>query len=97
MAKVKLIRQPTVAKQQMSYEFDTLGFVFLVKNFTDDSVLIWLDDNCSDEEKILIEANGFQEIEVNRGNRSVINGSKVVNIIPSETNSIGVEVQMCEY
>ena len=73
MAKVKLIRQPTVANQQMSYEFDTLGFVFLVKNFTDDSVLIWLDDNCSDEEKILIEANGFQEIEVNRGNRSVIN------------------------
>lgn len=97
MAKIKLIRQPTVANQQMSYEFDTLGFVFLVKNFTDDSVLIWLDDNCSDEEKILIEANGFQEIEVNRGNRSVINGSKVVNIIPSETNSIGVEVQMCEY
>lgn len=97
MAKVKLIRQPTVANQQMSYEFDTLGFMFLVKNFTDDSVLIWLDDNCSDEEKILIEANGFQEIEVNRGNRSVINGSKVVNIIPSETNSIGVEVQMCEY
>ena len=97
MAKIKLIRQPTVANQQMSYEFDTLGFVFLVKNLTDDSVLIWLDDNCSDEEKILIEANGFQEIEVNRGNRSVINGSKVVNIMPSETNSIGVEVQMCEY
>ena len=97
MAKIKLIRQPTVANQQMSYEFNTLGFVFLVKNFTDSDILVWLDEECSDDEKVLIEANGFEEIEVNRGNRSIVNGSRVVNIMPSESNSIGVEVQMREY
>lgn len=72
MAKIKLIRQPTVANQQMSYEFDTLGFVFLVKNFTDDSILVWLDEECSDDEKVLIEANGFEEIEVNQKKNKVL-------------------------
>ena len=94
MAKIKLIRQPTVANQQMSYEFDVLGFVFLISNFTNNNILVWLDENCSDEEKVLIPAGEWREIEANRGDRSVRNGSKVVNIMPIETNSIGVEVQV---
>lgn len=94
MARMRVKRKPTVANQRISFEFEENGFVFLVKNFTDSDILVWFDEECPNEEKILIRADEFEEIEVNRGLKKIKDGSRIVNVLPEATDSIGVEVQL---
>lgn len=94
MARMRVKRKPTIANQRTSFEFEENGLVFLVKNFTDSDILVWFDEECPNEEKILIQSDEFEEIEVNRGLKEIKNGSKIVNVLPKATDSTGVEVQL---
>ena len=62
MAKVKLIRQPTVANTKQIYQFDIEGFKFLVKNLTDDDILVAFDENSTEDEMILVPSECAQVI-----------------------------------
>ena len=93
MAKVKLIRQPTVADTKQIYEFDIeKGFRFLVKNLTDDDILVAFDENATEDEMILIPSECAQVVMVHE-NIELKNGSNTVVILPKATNEKGVEVQ----
>lgn len=93
MAKVKLIRQPTVADTKQIYEFDIeKGFRFLVKNLTDDDIFVSFDENATEDEMILIPSECAQVVMVHE-NVSPENGSNTVVIIPKATSEKGVEVQ----
>lgn len=92
MAKVKLIRQPTVANTKQIYQFDIEGFKFLVKNLTDDDILVAFDENSTEDEMILVPSECAQVIMVHE-NIELKNGSKTVAILPKATSEKGVEVQ----
>lgn len=92
MAKVKLIRQPTVANTKQIYQFDIEGFRFLVKNLTDDDIFVSFDENATEDEMILIPSERAQIVMIHE-NVSLENGSKTVVILPKATSKKGVEVQ----
>lgn len=92
MAKIKLIRQPTVADTKQIYQFDIEGFRFLVKNLTDDDILVAFDENATEDEMILIPSEWTQIVMIHE-NVSLENGSKTVVILPKATSEKGVEVQ----
>lgn len=92
MAKIKLIRQPTVADTKQIYQFDIEGFRFLVKNLTDDDILVAFDENATEDEMILIPSECAQVVMVHE-NIELKNGSKTVVILPKVTSEKGVEVQ----
>ena len=93
MAKIKLIRQPTVADTKQIYEFDIeKGFRFLVKNLTDDDIFVAFDENATEDEMILIPSERAQIVMIHE-NVSPENGSNTVVIIPKATSEKGVEVQ----
>ena len=92
MAKVKLIRQPTVANTKQIYKFDIEGFKFLVKNLTDDDILVAFDENSTEDEMILVPSECAQVVMVHE-NIERKNGSKTVVILHKATSEKGVEVQ----
>ena len=93
MAKIKLIRQPTVAGTKQIYEFDIeKGFRFLVKNLTDDDIFVAFDENATEDEMILIPSECAQVVMVHE-NIELKNGSNTVVILPKATSEKGVEVQ----
>lgn len=92
MAKQKVQRQATVTGEDNVFEFDVVGFKFLVKNLTDGDILVALSEDDEDSEKILIPSETAQivvgsEIPVLRL------GTTTLTVTPSTTNTTGVEVQ----
>lgn len=92
MAKQKVQRQATVTGEDNVFEFDVIGFKFLVKNFTDDDILVALDKDDKDSEKILIPSESAQ-IVVAHEMVSLKLGTKAITVTPSATSTKGVEVQ----
>ena len=92
MAKIKLIRQPTVANTKQIYQLDIEGFRFLVKNLTDDDIFVAFDENATEDEMILIPSECAQIVMIHE-NVSPENGSNMVVILSRATSEKGVEVQ----
>lgn len=90
--KIKVIRQETVANTRINYKFDVKGYKFLVKNLTDDDILVALDENATEDEMVLIPSECSQIVQVYE-HLSIQNASDTVSILPKATSDKGVEVQ----
>lgn len=93
---MNIIRNPTTAGGTLIYEFDVLGYRFIVKNFTDGDVYASLKEGATKDESILIPAGCAQVL---LENELATYGSAVstVQIIADAASEKGVEVQCIRY
>lgn len=90
---VQVKRMTTTADANITFSFDVLGFEFLVKNLTDDDILVCLGDTYNEDVSILIPAETAQVITVNKKIHLLVDGTKDITIKPVATSDRGVEVQ----
>lgn len=93
---MKLIRNPTTAQGTIIFRFDTAGYEFLVKNFTDGDVYASLREGATKENSVLIPAGCAQVLLINI-HTSNDSGSSAVQIIAKSASDKGVEVQCIRY
>lgn len=93
---MNIIRNPTTAQGTIIFEFDTTGYEFLVKNFTDGDVYASPREGATKENSVLIPAGCAQVLLINI-HTSNDSGSSVVQIIADAASEKGVEVQCIRY
>ena len=86
-------RVATTANTAIKMEFPVDGVEYLVKNFTDDDILVALGEDPEQDDYILIPSECAQVVAILKKNYLGIKGTNKIAIIPSGDSEKGVEVQ----
>lgn len=86
-------RVATTTNTAIKMEFPVDGVEYLVKNFTDDDILVALGENPDQGDYILIPSECAQVVTTIKESYFRSPWTSVVNIIPSGDSEKGVEVQ----
>lgn len=95
MLKQKVNRQTLTAATWTAFEFDVKSREFVVKNFTEDDILVSLEANDQDDESILIKAGMAEVIYATKVSESPEAYYDTVYVKAAEAGD--VEVQATDY
>ena len=93
MADLKVIRQATTKDTKLTYEFDVLGFRFLVKNFTEDNIYVTFDELEEDKNKMILIPKKTAQLLLTNETPELKYGVQYIYVIPQDDSAEGVEIQ----